>query len=252
MGGIMQGMRKSALVSAAPKIAIDAKLAIPNHVAIIMDGNRRWAKERGLPVIEGHRAGHRAFKKIIERAFEWGIKELTFYAFSTENMHRPKEEVDALMNLARKFFKTELNNFMKQGLSLRVPGSREGLAADVVELIEEAVEKTKHNSRGIVNLCINYGGRLDILSAVKNLIRARVAATDVTEANFAAALSTNGMRDVDLVIRTSELRLSNFLPWESTYAELYFLPNTYWPDFDETEFDRAVDFFSSRQRRFGK
>ncbi|MBI3984188.1 di-trans,poly-cis-decaprenylcistransferase [Candidatus Microgenomates bacterium] len=225
---------------------------IPNHVAIIMDGNRRWAKARGLSVIEGHRAGFETLKKIIKHAINLGIRELSFYAFSTENWKRSEGEVEGMMKLARWAYKSQLEFLHKENLRVRVPGFRDDIPKDIAEMIESIIAKTANNTGGTVNICFSYGGRSDILAAVRKLITQGADPITITEESFGQALTTAGMSNVDLVIRTSEYRLSNFLPWESIYAEIYFLPDLYWPDFNEGELDKALAFFASRQRRFGR
>lgn len=235
---------KTAVATKAPNQA-----TVPNHIAFIMDGNRRWAKANGTPKLEGHRRGYQAIKKITKHAVNRGVKEISFFAFSTENWDREEEEVSYLMDLARMVFKAELNDLEKEGLKVRVPGLSDKVAPDLAEMINEVTERTKDNTRATINYCFNYGGRADILQAVNKLI---LAGKPVTSQEFSKALSTDGMSDVDLLVRTSEYRLSGFLPWESVYAELYFVPNIYWPDFDEKQLDKAIAFFASRQRRFGR
>ncbi len=234
----------------APKSS--AKTTLPKHVAFIMDGNRRWAKAHGLPTFEGHRAGFIAMRKIIRHAVKAGVKELSFYVFSTENWRRSKTEVSYLMDLFRGAFKRELAKLDKEDIRVRFAGFRSGVSADILQMIDKATSQTKHNDRAVVNFCFNYGGRADILAAAKRLIALKVEPDEVNEQTFGQSLSTVGMRDVDLVIRTSEHRLSGFLPWESVYAEILVLPDRFWPDFSEADFDMALNFFSSRQRRFGK
>lgn len=229
----------------------EADAVIPNHVGIILDGNRRWAKAHGKTVLQGHQAGADTLRKIANAAFERDIKEVSVYVFSTENWKRPASEVAALMKLIAQFIKRELKGFMKRDIRIRISGLRQRVEKRILREIDSAVELTKNNRGGVINFCFNYGGRADILRAVKRLIKKGVDSRDVNEASFSDELSTAGMHDVDLVIRTSEQRLSNFLPWETAYAEVYFLPERLWPDFSETDLDNALTFYASTQRRFG-
>ncbi len=243
-------LKPTTKLKAAPRASL--KSGVPRHVAIVMDGNRRWAKAHGLPAVEGHRAGYKALKKVADHAFDLGIKEMSVWAFSTENWDRPKAEVKYLMNFARQVFSEESEGIEKLGARIKVSGLKERVPADILEMIELMEERTRHNVKGILNFCFNYGGRADILEAVRKLIRKGITASHLTAELFSSALSTAGLHDVDLIIRTSEYRLSGFLPWESVYAEIYIKPDIYWPDFDERQFDEALSFFAARQRRFGK
>ncbi|MBI4101121.1 di-trans,poly-cis-decaprenylcistransferase [Candidatus Microgenomates bacterium] len=227
------------------------KTIIPYHLALIIDGNRRWAKERGKSIYAGHSAGFRCLKKIAEAASDRGIKELSCFVFSTENWQRSRQEVAGLMRLVRRTLSRDADELHKKNIRIRVAGLRQKVPADILNLIDKVVAKTKHNTKATINLCFNYGGRPDILQAVKKLIKKGLKPEQVTEKVFSRALSTAGMHDVDLVIRTSEERLSGFLPWESTYAEIYFMPDKYWPDFTETDLDHALKVFANRKRRFG-
>lgn len=226
-------------------------MEVPAHIGIIMDGNRRWAKERGKTTIEGHQAGVDAMKRVADRALERGVKEMTVFAFSTENWKRSKEEVGALMDLFRWIFSKQAKEMHEKNIRLRVIGSREGVAEDILESIDEAEELTKDNTRGVLNMLFNYGGRRDITEAVAKIIKQGVKPEDVTEETVSESLATHGMRDLDLLMRTTEYRLSGFLPWESVYAEIYFRPDIMWPDCGEKEVDEAIDFYQQRQRRFG-
>lgn len=229
----------------------DSEVLIPYHVGIILDGNRRWAKMRGKMALQGHKAGHKAFKKIASYAAEKGIKELSAYVFSTENWSRGEDEVRGIMSMIKKILSDDLDDFDRDGYRLHISGFRERVSEEMLELIDKAVERTKNNTRGVLNICFNYGGRADILEATRKLIREGISPEEVTEEKFSSALTTAGMHDVDLLIRTSETRLSGFLPWESVYAEIYFDTSILWPDFDEKQFDKALDFYANKERRFG-
>jgi undecaprenyl diphosphate synthase len=227
----------------------------PNHVAIIMDGNGRWAKARGLPRVAGHRRGADAVRRVVRGAGELGIPVLTLFAFSTENWTRPVDEVSDLMGLLRHYLRNELEELRKNGVRLRVIGNREGLAADIVSDIADAENMTRGNSRIDVNICINYGSRDEILRATRSLAR-QVAtgelAVDCIDANlFERELLTAGVPDPDLLIRTSgEQRISNFLLWQCAYSELVFV-DTLWPDFGKDDLERAIAEFRRRERRYG-
>ncbi|MFO1080713.1 MAG: isoprenyl transferase [Reyranellaceae bacterium] len=227
----------------------------PDHVAIIMDGNGRWAKARGLPRVAGHRRGADAVRRVVRGAGELGIRMLTLFAFSTENWTRPADEVADLMGLLRHYLRNELEELWRNGARLRVVGNRQGLPADIVAQIEDAEQKTRSNRRIDVNICINYGGRAEILQAARNLAR-RVAAGELSadridDAQFEGELLTAGLPDPDLLIRTSgEQRISNFLLWQCAYAELIFV-DTLWPDFGRENLEQAIAEFRRRERRYG-
>jgi undecaprenyl diphosphate synthase len=227
----------------------------PPHVAIIMDGNGRWAKARGLPRVAGHRRGADAVRRVVRGAGELGIPVLTLFAFSTENWTRPADEVNDLMGLLRHYLRNELEELHKNGARLRVIGNRDGLAADIVRDIADAEKMTHANGRIDVNICINYGARDEILQATRNLAR-RVAAgelpaEDIDETRFEQELLTAGVPDPDLLIRTSgEQRISNFLLWQCAYAELVFV-DTLWPDFGKDHLEQAIAEFRRRERRYG-
>jgi undecaprenyl diphosphate synthase len=227
----------------------------PNHVAIIMDGNGRWAKARGLPRVAGHRRGADAVRRVVRGAGELGIPVLTLFAFSTENWTRPADEVSDLMGLLRHYLRNELDELHKNGARLRVIGNREGLAPDIVRDISGAENMTRSNSRLDVNICINYGARAEILQAVRSLAR-RVAAGElpadrIDEGLFENELLTAGVPDPDLLIRTSgEQRISNFMLWQCAYAELVFV-DTLWPDFGKEHLEQAIAEFRRRERRYG-
>ena len=227
----------------------------PNHVAIIMDGNGRWAKARGLPRVAGHRRGADAVRRVVRGAGELGIPVLTLFAFSTENWTRPADEVSDLMGLLRHYLRNELDELHKNGARLRVIGNREGLAPDIVRDISGAENMTRSNSRIDVNICINYGARAEILQAVRSLAR-QVAAGElpadrIDEDLFENELLTAGVPDPDLLIRTSgEQRISNFMLWQCAYAELVFV-DTLWPDFGKEHLEQAIAEFRRRERRYG-
>ncbi|MBL0898455.1 MAG: isoprenyl transferase [Reyranella sp.] len=227
----------------------------PIHVAIIMDGNGRWAKARGLPRVAGHRRGADAVRRVVRGAGELGIPVLTLFAFSTENWTRPADEVSDLMGLLRHYLRSELDELRKNGARLRVIGNREGLAADIVRDIADAERVTAANTRIDVNICINYGSRDEIIHAARNLAR-RVSAGELTadridHDSFERELLTAGVPDPDLLIRTSgEQRISNFLLWQCAYAELVFV-DTLWPDFGKEHLEQAIAEFRRRERRYG-
>ncbi len=227
----------------------------PQHVAIIMDGNGRWAKARGLPRVAGHRRGADAVRRVVRGAGELGVPVLTLFAFSTENWTRPADEVSDLMGLLRHYLRSELDELRKNGARLRVIGNREGLAADIVRDIAEAENMTAGNARIDVNICINYGSRDEILRATRRLAQ-RVAAGEMTvdgidQKSFERELLTAGLPDPDLLIRTSgEQRISNFLLWQCAYSELVFV-DTLWPDFGKEHLEQAIVEFRRRERRYG-
>jgi undecaprenyl diphosphate synthase len=225
---------------------------VPTHIAIIMDGNGRWALSRGLPRLAGHRAGTDNLRRVIEACVEFGVKYLTIYAFSTENWGRPHEEVEGLMQILEDVIERELQELHKQGVQLRHIGRLDRLSPSLRKKVLDAIEMTKDNERLVLNVAFNYGGRDEIVYAIQGMIRDGVSTEDVTIETVSKYLFTSGEPDPDLVIRTSgELRISNFLIWQAAYAEWYFTP-TYWPDFDKTELRRALDEYSHRERRFGR
>ena len=242
-------------MSTAPLPAASGGASEPNHVAIIMDGNGRWAKARGLPRVAGHRRGADAVRRVVRGAGELGIPILTLFAFSTENWTRPADEVSDLMGLLRHYLRSELEELRKNGARLRVIGNREGLAPDIVRDIAEAEQLTRGNNRIDVNICVNYGARDEIVRAARNLAQ-RVSAGELTtgeidESSFERELLTAGVPDPDLLIRTSgEQRISNFLLWQCAYAELVFV-DTLWPDFGKEHLEQAVAEFRRRERRYG-
>lgn len=224
---------------------------VPQHVAIIMDGNGRWAKERGLPRLAGHRAGTENLRTIIRASAKIGIKYLTLYAFSTENWSRPKAEITGLMHILADVIDKELRELHEEGARLVHIGHLDGLPKNLQEKVRNAIELTKDNERITIVIAFNYGGRDEILNAIKNMIRDDINPDDVDESLVSSYMFTSGLPDPDLVIRTSgELRTSNFLTWQSVYSEWYF-PKVYWPDFNEEELRKALEDYSDRERRFG-
>lgn len=222
---------------------------LPQHVGIIMDGNGRWAKKRGLPRVFGHRAGVNTVKKIVETAAKIGVKCLSLYAFSTENWRRPKNEIQILFNLLRQFIKKEEKNLIKNNIKLFISGDISKIDKKTAEALQNLISKLKNNTGLIVNLCLNYGGRQEIVSAVNKIISSGIKSVD--EKKFEEFLYTKDLPELDLLIRTSgELRISNFMLWQVAYAELYFT-KTLWPDFTPKEFVLAIKEFQLRERRFG-
>ena len=224
---------------------------LPRHVAVIMDGNGRWAKARGLSRQAGHRAGTENIRRVIEHFAERGVRYLTLYAFSTENWLRPAAEVNALMRLLGRVLDRELKALHENGVRLVHVGCLDPLSSDLQRRVRDAIELTKDNERLTLCLAFNYGGRAEIVEAVRRIVASGVAPDQVTEHLFASYLSTSGLPDPDLVVRTAgEMRLSNFLIWQSAYAE-YYATDAFWPDFDEAEVDRALEAYAGRSRRFG-
>jgi undecaprenyl diphosphate synthase len=227
----------------------------PAHVAIIMDGNGRWAARRGLPRIEGHRRGVEAVRRAVRSAAELGIRYLTIYSFSTENWRRPAEEVADLMTLLKRFIRNDLAELHGNNIRVRIIGDRENLTPDIRALLHEAEDLTRANTGLVLVVAFNYGGRQEIARAVRAIARevkaGRLDPEAIDAAMIDGALDTDGIPDPDLVIRTSgEQRISNFLPWQSAYSEFVFLPDL-WPDFDHAAFEAAVGQYIGRERRFG-
>jgi undecaprenyl diphosphate synthase len=228
---------------------------VPRHVAIIMDGNGRWAKKRGLPRAAGHRQGAEAARKVLRAAGEAGVECLTLYAFSSENWRRPEEEINDLTGLLRFYLQSELEALHREGIRLRIIGDHTAFQADVARMIDNAVAKTANNSRMTLVIALNYGARNEIVKAARKLA-ARVAAGELSpgeidEAMIDAALDTRDLPPLDLLVRTSgEYRLSNFLLWQAAYAELLFV-DTLWPDFDGEALRSALADFAGRERRYG-
>ncbi|MES2033021.1 MAG: polyprenyl diphosphate synthase [Pseudomonadota bacterium] len=227
----------------------------PLHVAIIMDGNGRWAKQRGLPRTFGHREGVKALRRVVEGAPDLGVETLTVFGFSTENWRRPVAEVSELMNLLRTYVESDLEKLTREGVRVKILGRREGLKPDVLEIVERAERRTAHNSRFLLQVAFNYGGRADIADAARRFAeeveQGRARAADLDETVFAARLAGAGTPDPDIIVRTSgELRLSNFLLWESAYAELVF-QDVFWPDYSTDHLKAAITEFRARERRYG-
>jgi undecaprenyl diphosphate synthase len=228
---------------------------VPVHVGVIMDGNGRWAANRGLPRNEGHRRGVEALRETVRAAIEFGLDYLTVYSFSQENWNRPVEEVADLMGLLKRFINNDLNELHKVGVKVKVIGARNNLKPDIRALLEEAENRTRDNARLTLLVAFNYGGRQEIAAAARALAEEAVAGlvnpSDIDDTLFARHLDTAGIPDPDLIIRTSgEQRLSNFMMWQAAYSELVFLP-IHWPDFDRHAFSAALVEFSARERRFG-
>lgn len=221
----------------------------PTHIAFIIDGNGRWAKKRGLTRSFGHRAGIKACKVTIEECLNLGIKYVSLYGFSTENWNRPQDEIDTLFNLFREFIKNDLSEVLKEDVKFIVSGDYTAFPKDLVSTIEECWEKTKNNKRMVLNLCINYGGRPELVRAVNNIIKDGIKKVD--EKIISNYLYTASIPDPDFIVRTSgENRISNFMLWQGSYAEFYF-PKTYWPDFDKKELYKCLINYAKRNRRFG-
>ena len=230
--------------------------AIPNHVAIIMDGNGRWATARGLNRNEGHKAGLEALRTTVEAAANLGIKHLTLFGFSSENWNRPEKEVTGIMNLIRIYIKRELDELNKNGVCVKVIGDISKFDNDIIEAIKKCEEETKNNKKITVTIALSYGGRQDIVFAAQKLAQdvkdGKLEINEIDLGRFADGLSTKGLPEPDLLIRTSgEQRLSNFLMWQLAYTELYFT-NTFWPDFNENDLKEAINTYQNRDRRFGK
>jgi undecaprenyl diphosphate synthase len=224
---------------------------VPYHLAIIMDGNGRWAKERGMPRLAGHRAGVENLRRVLRACGEFGIKILTIYAFSTENWGRPESEVRGLMNILESVIDRELDELDAKGVQLRHLGRIEGLSPQLQRKVRQAIERTRNNDRLTLNVAFNYGGREEIIHAIRRIVADGIPADDIDEVLFSHYLYTAGAPDPDLIVRTSgELRVSNFLIWQGAYAEYYATP-TYWPDFDKEELRKALLHYNGRERRFG-
>lgn len=228
---------------------------MPEHVAIIMDGNGRWASERGLSRSEGHKHGVESVRNIVRASIELGIKHLTLYSFSSENWSRPKSEIRDLMTLLRRFIRTDLADLHKHGVRIRVIGARDGIEGDIVRLIEDAIELTSKNDGLRLTVAFNYGSRDEIARAARHLAQQvadeKISPEDITMDKFGENLDTAGLPDPDLLIRTSgEMRLSNFLLWQCAYTEFVFV-DTYWPDFNKDSLEDAIATYNARERRFG-
>lgn len=225
---------------------------IPKCVGIIMDGNRRWAKQKNLPLLEGHKQGGETLKNTITWARDLGIEHIIFYTFSTENWNRSEEEVSYLIELIGKFISTHLDYFHEEGGVIHYVGDLSRFSESLQVSLNNSAEKTKDNPGPHVYFALNYGGRTEILSAVKKILKENPAESEITEKYFAKHLQTFDMPDPDLIIRTSgEKRLSGFLPWQGVYSELFFI-DTLWPDFSKEEFESVLKEFNDRERRMGK
>jgi undecaprenyl diphosphate synthase len=221
---------------------------VPNHIAIIMDGNGRWAKKRGMIRTEGHKRGVQALEKILKYSDEIGVKYLSVYAFSTENWNRPKLEVETILMLFNKYLKSKFKDFMEQNVRLVISGSRERLSKSLNETVDEITDKLKNNTGIVLNICFNYGGRLDILESMKKTLE---NGEEITEENISKNLYNSFIPDPDLLIRTGgEFRVSNYMLWQIAYSEIY-VSNVLWPDFNEEELDKSIKSFNNRDRRFG-
>ncbi len=230
-------------------------MILPKHIGIIMDGNGRWAKKRGLPRQAGHVAGAKTFRKIVKHCEKRGVQVVTVYAFSTENWKRPQEEVDAIMNLLRDYLKESLLDFKKENIRTRFIGDRSALSDDIQKLMAEAENSTADRTGMVLNIAVNYGGRDELVHSMKSIISnvqlGKINVSDIDEQMISSHLYTEDLPDVDLILRPSgEYRLSNFLIWQSAYAEYIFM-DVLWPDFSTKDLDNALDIFAKRNRRFG-
>ncbi|HVI68939.1 MAG TPA: polyprenyl diphosphate synthase [Magnetospirillaceae bacterium] len=224
-------------------------LSTPNHLGFILDGNRRWAKKHGLPTYEGHLAGYHALKDVILKAADCGVRFVSIYAFSTENWKRPSEEVDGLMSLALRIFKTDIAELIKNEINVRILGAREGIPPKLLKAMEDVEEKSKHFTRTTVAVCFNYGGQREIIDAANACIADGL--TEITEDSLRERLYEPQIPDIDLVVRTSgEERISNFMLWRVAYSEFYFIDKL-WPDMRPSDVDDIIKEYSHRNRRFG-
>lgn len=234
---------------------LNRPLRLPAHVAVIMDGNGRWAKARGLPRTAGHKKGVDAVRRVVEAAREIGIQYLTIFSFSSENWRRPMEEVSELMQLLRFYLRSEVKELHKAGIRLRVIGERTRLSDDIRRLIEDAEQRTGGNCKMTLVVALSYGGRQEIVQAARQLateaVAGRIQVAEIDEAAFSGRMFTSDIPDPDMIIRTSgEMRISNFLLWQAAYAELVFT-DTLWPDFNKGDLEAAIEEFHRRERRFG-
>ncbi|HSS61901.1 MAG TPA: polyprenyl diphosphate synthase [Candidatus Limnocylindrales bacterium] len=224
---------------------------VPRHIGIIMDGNGRWARRQSRPASFGHRAGVRSIKRVLQACEDFGVHALSIYAFSTENWTRPRAEVRALMRLFHETMQREIDEMHRRGVRILVSGRRDELSPRMRDRIEEAMARTRDNTNGILNVCLNYGGRAEIVDAVRKLVHDGVSSRDVDEASISARMYQPDLPDPDLIIRTAgEHRVSNFLLWQGAYAEML-VTETLWPDFDADDLKAALDDYASRVRRFG-
>ena len=223
----------------------------PNHIAIIMDGNRRWAEKHGLSILEGHQAGARSLRKVVECFGNYRLPYLTVYCFSTENWNRSQNEVQELLTLLQEVLLDETEELHKHGIKIRHLGNMQNLPVKAREVITQATELTKNNKNMELSFAFNYGGRAEIIRAISSIVSSSIAPSDIDEKLVDSYLYTRGLPDVDLLIRTGgETRISNFLIWQTIYSEIYFT-DTLWPDFDSAEIDKALLFYNQKQRRFG-
>lgn len=223
----------------------------PKHVGFIMDGNRRWAREKGIPELDGHLAGYNALKEVLDAAYEKNIEYVTLYVFSSENWKRSQTEVAALMNLAVRVFSSDLDQLIERGVRVRFIGVREGLSKRVADVIDRAEEATMNLTNGTLLVCFNYGGQREIVDAARKCIEDGLAANEITEDEIAKRIYAPDAPPVDLVVRTSgEQRLSNFMLWRASYSELLFLKK-YWPDMTKQDVTDIIEEYGRRQRRFG-
>lgn len=226
--------------------------AVPRHLGIILDGNRRWARERGLPIYEGHKAGYRNVERILDAALDRGVECISVYAFSAENWSRSSDEVRQLMKLFLWIFKHELGNLKRHGVRVHVLGNKLRIGKALLRAVHQAEEETQFNTRGTLLFCLDYGGQQEIVEAMKQLVADGTPASEITPERISNKLRDNGIPPVDLIIRTSgEQRLSNFMLWQAAYSEFMFTP-TKWPDFTVEELDEMLDTYANRHRRFGK
>ncbi len=227
------------------------KKNIPEHIGIIMDGNRRWARERNLPTIEGHRRGYGILKKLPEWFFPHGVKIISVFAFSTENWNRARDEVNYLMKLIKKAFEEDIDEFDSKGYRVVISGRISELPGDLPEICLSAMNRTKMNGAGTLHLCLNYGGRAELIDAVRKMIKNNLSPEQVHEGIIRKYLYNGGLGDPDMIVRTSgERRLSGFLLWQSVYSELMFMQK-YWPDFEESDAEKILEEYAGRKRRFG-
>ncbi|MCU0713794.1 MAG: isoprenyl transferase [Pirellula sp.] len=237
------------------KAASSSDLVIPNHVAIIMDGNGRWAQSRGLPRVEGHRKGAESVRAACESCVELGIKHLTLYCFSNENWKRPKDELDFLMGLLKKFLVQECKTLLEKNIRLTVIGRRQGLPDDILDEMDSVIDRSKNCTGLHLCLAINYGSRQEITDGVRSIAekvqRGEITPSEIDEQTIANSLYTSGVPDPDLLIRTSgEMRISNYLLWQISYSELYITKRA-WPEFNKADMVQAIEEYSRRHRRFG-
>jgi undecaprenyl diphosphate synthase len=225
---------------------------VPRHIAFIMDGNGRWARQRGQPRLFGHRAGTNNLRRVLEACARAGIQIVTIYAFSTENWERSPDEVAGLFRILGEAIAREAPKLHENGVQIRHLGTLQGVPEHLARRIREALELTRHNDRLILNVAFNYGGRAEIVEAVRHIVREGIPADAIDESTITARLYTAGLPDPDLIVRTAgEFRLSNFLLWQAAYAEYYSTP-VFWPDFDEAELQKALEAYAARERRFGR